>query len=289
MKKNIFAICDLEPEYACDFTEYLTHRKNLPFEVHAFTSAEGFLEFEKDHAVELLLISARALNARIRERPIGKIVVLSEGNADRQSPYSQVCKYQSSSQVLRETLQAYSESSTAAAIFPILKNTTQVFGVYSPAGGSGKTSFSLALAQELARQKPTLYLNLEGCSGLAEVLDCTSAHTLSDLLYFAHQKETGIIHRLNSMAQSFGPLDYIPPVRLAEDLHQASWEDLQYLLRQILTQTAYEALVLEIGDESEYLIPLLETCTKIFMPVRQDDLSSCKRLHWEASRRRTGN
>ena len=142
MKKNIFAVCDLEPGYACSFTEYLSHRKNLPFEIHAFTSAESFLAFEKEHEVELLLISARALNSAVKERPIGKIVVLSEGNDCRQSAYSCVYKYQSSAQVLRETLTAYSDAARAPVIFPVMKKTTKIFGIYSPSGGSGKTSFS---------------------------------------------------------------------------------------------------------------------------------------------------
>ena len=40
MKKNVFAICDLETEYAVNFMEYLNRRKSLPFEIQAFTSVE---------------------------------------------------------------------------------------------------------------------------------------------------------------------------------------------------------------------------------------------------------
>ena len=281
MKKNIFAICDLEPDYACSFSEYLNHRKNLPFEVHAFTSADSFLAFEKEHEVELLLISARALNSRITERPIGKIVVLSEGNEDKKNTYSSVYKYQSSAQVLRETLSAYGEAARAPVILPILKKTTQVFGIYSPVGGAGKTSFALAFAQELARHKPCLYLNLEGCSCLEEILGNHSTHSLSDLLYYARQKDSGIIHRMNGIIQSFGQLDYIPSVRLCEDLHQASWEDLQCIIHQILTQSAYEALVMEIGNETEHLLSLLDLCGTVYVPVRHDALSACKVRQFE--------
>jgi len=289
VKKNIFAVCDLEPGYACSFTEYLSHRKNLPFEIHAFTSAESFLAFEKEHEVELLLISARALNSAVKERPIGKIVVLSEGNDCRQSAYSCVYKYQSSAQVLRETLTAYSDAARAPVIFPVMKKTTKIFGIYSPAGGSGKTSFSLAFAQELGRHMPVLYLNLEGCSGLEEILGNCSAHSLSDLLYYARQQDGRIIHRINSIVQSFGQMDYIPPVRLAEDIHQAKWEDLQFLIRQLITQSAYEALVLEPGHETEYLLPLLELCDCIYMPVRHDALSACKTGQFETMLRLTGS
>ena len=39
-KKNIFAVCDTEIEYAYNFMEYLMQKKNIPFEIQAFTSPE---------------------------------------------------------------------------------------------------------------------------------------------------------------------------------------------------------------------------------------------------------
>ena len=37
MKKSIFAVCDLEVDYAFNFMDYLNQKKNLPFEIQAFT------------------------------------------------------------------------------------------------------------------------------------------------------------------------------------------------------------------------------------------------------------
>ena len=33
MKKNIFAVCDLEVDYALNFMDYLNRKKNIPFEI----------------------------------------------------------------------------------------------------------------------------------------------------------------------------------------------------------------------------------------------------------------
>ena len=43
LKKNIFAVCDLEAEYACNFMDYLNQKKNIPFEIQAFTSVESLV------------------------------------------------------------------------------------------------------------------------------------------------------------------------------------------------------------------------------------------------------
>ena len=47
MKKNIFAVCDLEVDYAYNFIGYLNQKKNVPFEIQAFTSRESLIDYGK--------------------------------------------------------------------------------------------------------------------------------------------------------------------------------------------------------------------------------------------------
>lgn len=50
-ERNIFAVCDLDVDYAYHFMEYLSKKKNIPFEVRVFTSAAGFQEYVKEHLI----------------------------------------------------------------------------------------------------------------------------------------------------------------------------------------------------------------------------------------------
>ena len=280
MKKNIFAICDLEADYARSFAQYLSRRKNLPFEIQAFTSSQALEAFAEKQRIELLLISAKALTPRIGELGITKIIVLSEGNPQDEIPgLTCVYKYQASAQILQEAMSAYSETNRQAQLFPVLKKSTTIYGIYSPAGGCGKTSLALALAAELAKARRVLFLSLEGCSGLPGMQDCT--HTLSDLFYFARQKDENLIHRMNAVIRTEDGVDFIPPVRLCEDIHQASWEDLGTLIRTILTHSTYEALVIDVGQEFQETLELLSRCQIIYMPVRPDGLGLSKLRQFE--------
>ena len=47
MKKQIFAVCDTEEEYARNFMDYISRRKNIPFEIRAFTSADSLIAFAR--------------------------------------------------------------------------------------------------------------------------------------------------------------------------------------------------------------------------------------------------
>lgn len=109
-ERNIFAVCDLDVDYAYHFMEYLSKKKNIPFEVRVFTSAAGFQEYVKEHPVELLLISEKAMNSEIREAKIGQILILSDGVVSKgYEEYPSIYKYQSSNQVIREALEHYGE------------------------------------------------------------------------------------------------------------------------------------------------------------------------------------
>lgn len=59
MKKNIFAVCDLEVDYACNFMDYLNQKKNVPFEIQAFTTVRNLIAYGKKTHIELLLISGK--------------------------------------------------------------------------------------------------------------------------------------------------------------------------------------------------------------------------------------
>ena len=67
MKRNIFAVCDLEVDYALNFMDYMNRKKNIPFEIQAFTSVENLIAYGKQTHIELLLISGRAMCREVRE------------------------------------------------------------------------------------------------------------------------------------------------------------------------------------------------------------------------------
>ena len=275
MKKQIFAVCDLEAEYACNFMDYLNQKKNIPFEIQAFTSVESLVAYVKKNPVELLLISSEAMCREVGELDIGKIVILTEGSKPKElEKYAGVYKYQASSDVVREVMACYgAEKAILPAQLPVLKKTTEILGVYSPLGGCLQTCFALTLAQILGREKSVLYLNLEEYAGFEELMQKKFLHTLSDLLYFVKQGSTGIAVKMNGMAESMGNVDFIPPVQSPEDIRGTSWQDWEHLLQEIILHSSYETIVLDIGNGIEEVFQMLDMCTTVYTPIKTDKMS----------------
>ncbi|MBU5482440.1 hypothetical protein KQI91_14750 [Blautia sp. MSJ-19] len=263
--------------------DYLNQKRNIPFEIQAFTSVESLVAYAKKNPVELLLISSEAMCREVGELEIGKIVILTEGNRpEGLEKYTGVYKYQASSDIVREVMACYgAEKAILPVQSPVLKKTTEILGVYSPLGGCMQTLFALTLAQILAREKTVLYLNLEEYSGFEELLQKKFPHTLSDLLYFVKQGRTGLIVKMNSMLQSMGQVDFLPPVQSPEDIRGTSWQDWEYLFQELVLHSAYEAVVIDIGNGIEEVFQMLDLCTTVYLPVKTDRMSQCKLRQFE--------
>lgn len=283
MKKNIFAVCDLEVDYALNFMDYLNQKKNIPFEIQAFTTVESLIAYGKKTHIELLLISGKAICREVRELDIGKTVILSEGvHPPELDQYPSVYKYQSSSDVIREVMSCYGEEKKILPQqFTVLKKTTEILGVYSPLGRCLKTSFALALGQILARERAVLYLNLEEYSGFEELIGKGFQHNLSDLLYYVRQDNQNLIHKMNGMIQTVNNLDYIPPVQTPADIRGTAWQDWERLMQMIIMDSSYEVIVLDIGNGIDENFQLLDLCKRIYMPVLSDAMSTCKIAQFE--------
>lgn len=282
MQKNILAICDMEESYACNFVEYINHKRSLPFEVQAFTNVDKLGEFCRYSHVEILLISDRAMTAEVKNLDIGKVIILSEGiYVPELEQYPSVYKYQSSDMVIREVMNCYGVENIAVVPGSITKRATEIIGIYSPVGRAAKTSFALTLGQILARERAVLYLNLEEYSGFEQLLGCRYERTIGDLIYYIRQGSPNLFYKMSSMVQSVNNLDYLPPSLSPMDIQNTSYEEWMILLNEIIKNSSYETIILDLGDGVSDLYTLLNECTKVYMPIRNDVMSSSKVQHFE--------
>lgn len=273
--RKILAVYDVDPFYTDRFVEYLARRERIPFEAVAFTTLERLKAYLKEHRVELLLLGEESAAQQLQSYSVGQIVLLSEvetvlaGEA-----YPSVYKFQSSAAVIREVMSYYTARSDNG---DRTARKAQIYGVYSPISRCLKTSLALAMGQLLARQLPVLYVSLEQYSGLGELLGETYETDLSDVLYLYEQdKDVGKGICLDNAVRSVGGLVYIPPVRSPEDLDALTGAELAGFLKYLSDQGDYQLIVLDVGNGIGNPIPILEQCSAIYMPVKEDAVSMAK-------------
>ncbi len=283
MKRSIFAVCDLEAAYACNLMDYLNKKRTTPFEVQAFTNVESLQEFTKEHEIEILLISTRAMCNEIRNLPVNRTIILSEGEPlqDYLEEYPFVYKYQSSDIVLSEVMEYYVEANPQPYVLANAWRKTKLYGVYSPVGRSRKTSFALTLGEILSETKNVLYLNFEEFAGFEELFQTTYRADISDLIYFSRQKGDGFIFRLNSVIQTFHELQYVPPALSPSDIRDVSSKEWLDFLDEIIRCCEYDVIILDLSEQVDELFQIMKHCDRIYTPIQEDVISQAKLAQYE--------
>lgn len=282
MKKQIFAILDLELTYACNLMEIFSDRRSIPFDALIFSNLESIREYTQRHTIDLLLVSARMMCEELRQMRIRKIVILSEGEILKEyEEYPAVYKYQASDNLVAEVMNYYASQTDSHVNF-FKRRPVKMIGVYSPVGRCGKTAFALTLGQILAKQQPVLYLNLEDYSGFAGLLDQQPSSDLADVMYFVRQNKGSIAVKIHAAVQKFGDMDYISPAFSAGDLREIPAADWVRLLEELENSSTYGVILLDFGSGMQELFSMLSLCGRIYTPVCSDAAAKAKLKQYES-------
>lgn len=277
MKDRILAIYDLEVDYVSRLMEYISEKRGMPFKTIAFTEREELFKYVSESYIDVLLVSSTIMDENIGDINVGKIILLSpESVVCENIVYSVIYKYQSTENIINEVLEHFVEAYKDNNMVSISKNNTQVIGVYSPLGRTGKTTFALTLGQILAEKRSTLYINLEEFSAFDKLFEANYKSDLSDLMYFFKQNPETLPIKLHAVVQKLHDMDYVPPLVFSEDLRNFEPREWINLLEKIIETGTYETIVIDLSNMVKNVFEILEICSSIYMPIVDDRISLMK-------------
>jgi len=279
--KDRLVLFDGEEEYAEKLSDFLRKHKELPWEVHTYTAVSTLLEKEKTEDIALLVIAESVYDEGVKVLQCKKQVLLNESGILREEGIENINKYQRADEVLKKLLEIYADIADVG-----LPNLTEgyrskIVGVYSPVRRCYQTTFALTMSQMLAEKKRTLYLNFEYCAGNPDLLLDIQTKDLADLLYFLNGDREKFMLRMRSMVQHKGELDYIPPMKLGQNLLNISAGEWVKLLQNIVRMDEYEYIVLDLSESIQGLFEILRLCATVFTLVKEDAIAKCKLMQYE--------
>ncbi len=274
--KNVLAICDREKEYAHRLMEYISRKNSLLLKAVAFSNEESLCEFAEENEIEVLLIEEGMLSEKVMNIKTEKIILLRE-EQDKKTEYAEsVYKYTSADRLVKEVVSLYDAENSIKNEKSDWRSRKKIIGVYTPVGGTRKTSFALTLGQVMAKESAVLYMNLEGFSGLSEILENNWDKGLSELLYYAGQKSLAPASKLGEVTVTRQNLDIVPPAESPDDIHSIKGKEWVRLFDNIMSLSDYQILIIDLGDEVDGLEEIFSICSRIYVPVRDDKLSEAK-------------
>lgn len=282
MDKRILAIFDGEESYAYRLMDFISEREKVPFEIHVFTRQDKFFSYAQEEEIECLLISENAYQKQIETLKIPHIIILSESGGNLNRALCHINKYQSCENVLKEVMTYYAgQVSDPGKVMRAVNRKMHIIGIYTPVTRCLQTTFSLTLGQMLARKYKTLYLNFEAYSGMSRMLNREFKNNISDLAYYFSCAREKLFYQLESMVESVGGLDFIPPAEIYQslaDVRGTQWID---LFQEIEKISEYEFLILDLSDCLMDLWEVLQNCDTVYTIVRDDPLALAKVEQYE--------
>ena len=141
----------------------------------------------------------------------------------------------------------------------------EIVAVCSPHGYDLQTGFAVVYSLIRAEHVRTLYLDFTYYSGF---FDPTS-EDVGDLFYEMHKQSAPMEAILTAMVQKFGPLDYLPPVRMQMDIDDLTGEDFTGLLQRVLQESEYELVVLNMPVRPRFLRAVYDCCSHMYSLRRE--------------------
>lgn len=279
--RKIMAVYDSDPLYAERLSDYVNRKDQGMFKAQAFTTKEHLEEYAKDHEIDVLLIGEEEDPGDFFGIGAGRHILLSEERKQTEDGKQEIYKYQSGDDIIREVMACYCEApGVQNAYGGFREEGRRIIGVYSPVGRCGKTSFAFSLGQILAREEKVLFASLDEFTGFSSLMNERWKRDLSDLIYYYKQGRFNGI-RLNSVLYYIGDMAWLPPLKFPEDYWQITAKEMAGLFQAILETGDFKTIVLDMGNFGRQVLPLLEICQVVYMPMKEDVFSQAKLQEFE--------
>lgn len=285
MKKKILALCDREGPYAAKMGEYLSSRKELPFEVYTYTEPGKLAALGQREEIRMLVVAESAYTYEVSTIPAGQTVLLEENGEVAREDIYRVDKYQEADLIYRQIMACYleKEEPERACRQENIQSAfgAQIIGFYSPVKRCLQTSLALTLGQALSGRGRTLYISFEYYAGWNGLLRQEGRADLSDLICFQEEDGERFRCRLRLTEQKLEGLYYIPPVYAGQNLLYITAAQWQHLLEKITREGDYDYILLDLGDGIQGLYELLRMCSHIYTIIGEDTTAANKVAQYE--------
>jgi len=273
LNERNLVICDREIRYADSLGENISMREDLAVKVYVCSNLENVLRLSDERKIHLFVVDEGYSYKERNQIEANQVFVLGRGRVtDLGDEECQVRKYQCADEIIREIFETYTDKTKENVMRISKKEKARLIAVYSPIHRLGKTTFATALGKECARKKRVLYLNLEEYAGKNEA----EGLNLGDILYYLKQGKCNLGIRLQAAVKKNEELDYLLPIPIARDLKEVSESDWELLLTEIVENSTYELVILDMSESVQGLYKILQRCDRIYMPVLEDEISQSK-------------
>lgn len=283
MKKIRIVVADYEKSYIESLSSYLRSSDEAArFITTYFTSKSTLQEFlNQNELIDILLISPALYDETLSIPNDTLLIFLEDNKLSNNNPNLQaVYRYQRLNQLISNILSIYYENNQQAGHLLARSKQTQVLTVYSPAGGTGKTTIAANLSKQLALNNLKIfYLNLELLNTSSLYFQSEEDNPSLQIFYYVKSESPQLLSKIEAL-KKFDPhalVSYFDIAISADELMEFSENDVKRLINGIVDTGTYDFIVVDLDSSlHERNIAVLKECDKIIWPIVNNEQSFLK-------------
>lgn len=155
----------------------------------------------------------------------------------------------------------------------------KIYGIYSPLGRSGKTSFAMAYA----KRHSFFYIGMEEYG-----LQGNNSFGVGDLIYHIHNRKENLPELMCSMMEERKGVQMLASPTFFSDIHLMEVEDFRWFLEQVREDTKLPSVFVDFGTGTLLDMEVLDYFDKVYVPVlsgvtEEEKLRRFWELLWEVN------
>lgn len=276
MAKINVLIVDADERYVGPLERKFTAELNGKANIGIITDI-NYLEvlFSTPQTLDILLINEQLYNVSIEKHNIGSVFILTEevNEQERVNGHKLIYKYTSVREIYN---MVYNNLPTELISSIISREKTKVITVYSPIGGSGKTTIAMMLAANFAtKSKRVLFVGTDNLQ--------TFAFELNDAIRLKQGIEKELMNDKVAIYDLVEPsiirdvMDVFPPLSRAKVALNIGSDFYSEIVKSIKARNIYDYIVVDTAtDFSDETIKLFGVSDQTLILVQQDRRSAYK-------------
>jgi len=176
--------------------------------------------------------------------------------------------------LLSHVLSYYYEETTSYEGQAVKSSKTKVLSVYSPAGGTGKTTFSVNFSRQLAlKNNSVFYLNLELLNTTSLYFESTEDAPSLQVFYYLKAKPNVLLSKLEKLKQydPFSKVHYLDLLQSPAEMLEVTKEDIRNLITTLIKTDDYDYIVIDLDSAiQELTLAGLEISNQVIWLLNND-------------------
>lgn len=280
MNKINIVIYDKDLDYVEALVELLNKYYYKYIKVIGITNSKDLKKLQSTaYKIDILIINESLIKESEATRYVKTVISLSETENTNDLEARRLYKYQNGQAIYNAISKIYT-TVNKNAILGQDNYTTKVITFFSPIGGIGTSTISVALASKLTKEgKKVICINMEQISSMGVFFDVRkNQKNLSDLLYSSDSEDKLNEELLGEVInKDQNNIYYINPVNSILDFEELNGQEIVNIIKAIKEKLDFDYIIIDLGSKIDNLSNVvLENSDKAMLLIGQGNIAILK-------------